>query len=350
MRAADAGHDAARAAEAQSYVTFLLATRLGRPVEAEAAARDTEARLEGLTELDPRRRLNILKFCAAGFMSAGKPTEARARYLTALALLDQIRSPAARAADGEASAGGVQATGRGAADVDDDSLRGGLLSHLAWIDAQVGRFGSALMQFQQAVAAYTQAFGEGNPDVALFTLDVGVMHYLVGQEREAEVALDRARSLIDRASPGSPTMATALDYLGFVLLRRGELARSRPLFQQALEIIERTGQTDHPALPITLLGLARQQVQEASAAGAAVDTRALVAMLERAVAVGERTHADPWELAWVRFELVRALQGQPGEPGRIQRLVDQIKETYAQLPELAGPERAGFDAWLAHHP
>jgi tetratricopeptide (TPR) repeat protein len=191
---------------------------------------------------------------------------------------------------------------------------------------------------------------DSNPDVALFTLDVGVMQYLVGQEREAEAALERARSLIDRASPDSPIKATALDYLGFVLLRRGELARSRPLFQQALEIIERTGQTAHPALPITLLGLARQQVQEASAAGAAADARALVTMLERAVAVGERTHADPWELAWARFELVRALSGQPAEPGRIQRLVDQIKETYAQLPELAGPERAGFDAWLARHP
>jgi serine/threonine protein kinase/tetratricopeptide (TPR) repeat protein len=348
MRAADAGHDAARAAEAQSYVAFLLATRLGRPAEAEAAARDTEARLEGLTELDPRRRLNILKFCAAGFMSAGKPTEARARYLAALSLLDQVHSPAARAADRDARAGGP-ASGRGAIDDDDESMRGGLLSHLAWIDAQVGRFGSALVQFQQAVDAYTQAFGDGNPDVAVFTLDVGVMQYLVGQEREAETWLERARSLIDRSSPDSPIKATALDYLGFVVLRRGELARSRPLFQQALEIVERTGQADHPALPITLLGLARQQLQEAAAAGAAADTRAIVAMLERAAGVGERTHADPWELAWVRFELVRALPAQTADPGRIQRLVDQIKETYAQLPELAGPERAGFEAWLAHH-
>jgi hypothetical protein len=73
-------------------------------------------------------------------------------------------------------------------------------------------------------------------------------------------------------------------------------------------------------------------------------------MLERAVAVGERTHADPWELAWVRFELVRASSGQPGDPDRIQRLVEQVKATYAELPELAGPERAGFEAWLAHHP
>jgi serine/threonine protein kinase/tetratricopeptide (TPR) repeat protein len=348
MRAADAGHDAAQAAEAQAYVTFLLGTRLGRPAEAEAAARDTEARLEGLTELDPRRRLNILKFLAAGFMSAGKPTEARARYLTALALLDQVHSPAARAGGGDAAAGGGPGSGRGA--IDDDAIRGGLLSHLAWIDAQVGRFGSALAQFQQAVAAYTEAFGDSNPDVALFTLDVGVMQYLVGQEREAETWLERARSLIDRVSPDSPTKATALDYLGFVALRRGELARARPLFQQALEIVERTGQTDHPALPITLLGLARLQLQAAATAGVTADARAIVDMLERAVAVGERTHADPWELAWVRFELARASSGQPGDPGRIQRLIEQVKATYAELPELAGPERAGFEAWLAHHP
>jgi eukaryotic-like serine/threonine-protein kinase len=387
MRAADAGHDGAQAAEAQSYSTFLLGTRLGRPTEAEAAARDTEARLEGLAELDPRRRLNILKFVAAGFMSAGKPTEARARYLMALTLLDQLRSPAgARAADGEASTGGEQAPGRGGAggearrgidersasmgggdpagsaggaggeaprgiDDDDASIRGGLLSHLAWIDAQVGQFASALVQFQQAAAAYTQAFGESNPDVALFTLDVGVMHYLLGQEREAAAALERARSLIDRSSsPDNPIKATALDYLGFVVLRRGELARARQLFQQALQIIERTRLTDHPALPITLLGLARQQLQEAPAAGATADARAIVAMLERAVAVGERTHADPWELAWVRFELVRALSGQPPDPGRTQRLVEQIKETYAHLPELAGPERASFEVWLARRP
>jgi serine/threonine protein kinase/tetratricopeptide (TPR) repeat protein len=350
MRAADAGHDAARAAEAQSYITFLLGTRLGRPVEAEAAARDTEARLEGLTELDPRRRLNILKFCAAGFMSAGKPTEARARYLTALTLLDQVRSSAARPAGGETTVGGGPGSGRGAIDDDDDSMRGGLLSHLAWIDAQTGRFGSALVQFQQAVAAYTEAYGDSNPDVALFTLDVGVMQYLVGQEREAEGSLERARSLIDRASPGSPTKATALDYVGFVVLRRGELARARPLFQQALEIIERTGQPDHPALPITLLGLARLQLQEASAAGTAADARAIAGMLERAVAVGEQTHADPWELAWVRFELARALSGLSGDPGRIRHLVEQVQATYAELPELAGPERAGFEAWLAHHP
>jgi serine/threonine protein kinase/tetratricopeptide (TPR) repeat protein len=350
MRAADAGHDAAQAAEAQSYITFLLGTRLGRPTDAEAAARDTEARLEGLTELDPRRRLNILKFCAAGFMSAGKPTEARAHYLTALTLLDQVRSSAARAADGGPAAGGGPGSGRGAIDDDDDSLRAGLLSHLAWIDAQVGRFGSALAQFQQAVAASTEAFGDGNPDVALYTLDVGVMQYLVGHEREAETWLERARSLIDRASPDSPTKATALDYLGFVVLRRGELARARPLFQQALEIIERTGQADHPALPITLLGLARQQRQEASAAGATADAGAIVALLERAVAVGERTHADPWELAWVRFELVRAGPAPPADAGRIQRLVEQIKATYAELPELAGAERADFEDWLAHHP
>lgn len=345
MRAADAGHDGAQAAEAQSYVTFLLGTRLGRPAEAEAAARDTEARLEGLTELDPRRRLNILKFCAAGFMSAGKPTEARAHYLTALALLDQLRSSAGlRAADGEAE----QGAGRGGID-DDAAIRGGLLSHLAWIDAQVGRFTSALGQFEQAAAAYTQAFGESNPDVALFTLDVGVMHYLLGHEREAAVALERARTLIERASPDNPIKATALDYLGFVALRRGEPARARPLFQQALELIERTRLTDHPALPITLLGLARQQLQEAPAGGA-TNGRAVVAMLERAVDVGERTHADPWELAWVRFELVRALSAQSPDPDRIRRLVEQIQEAYAQLPELAGPERAGFEAWRAHHP
>lgn len=39
-----------------------------------------------------------------------------------------------------------------------------------------------------------------------------------------------------------------------------------------------------------------------------------------------------------------------GAAGQTRRLVDQIKETYAQLPELAGPERAGFEAWLARHP
>ncbi|HEU4735335.1 MAG TPA: serine/threonine-protein kinase, partial [Kofleriaceae bacterium] len=263
MRAADAGHDGAQAAEAQSYSTFLLGTRLGRPAEAEAAARDAEARLEGLSGLDPRRRVNILKFCATGFMSAGKPEEARARYLAALALLDQRRpSPGARPTGGAASPGG-EGPGRGGNDDEDASSRGGLLSHLAWIDAQVGRFSSAFVRFQQAAAAYTQAFGESNPDVALFTLDVGVMHYLLGQEAEAEAALSRARSLIDRFSPDSPIKVTALDYLGFVALRRGEPDRARQLFQQALEIIERTRLTDHPALPITLLGLARHQLQEA---------------------------------------------------------------------------------------
>jgi tetratricopeptide (TPR) repeat protein/predicted Ser/Thr protein kinase len=341
MRAADAGRDGTRAAEAQSYVTFLLATRLGRPAEAEAAARDTEARLEGLAEVDPRRRLNILKFCAAGFMSAGKPTEARARYLMALGLLDQLRSSAAPRAAGDDGAGGAP----GRQSDDDAAIRGGLLSHLAWSDAQVGRFSSALGQFEQAAAAYTQAFGDGNPDVALFTLDVGVMHYLLGHEREAAAALERARTLIDRSSPDNPIKATALDYLGFIALRRGEPARSRPLFQQALELIERTRLADHPALPIALLGLARQQLHEP-----APDGRAIVAMLERAVDVGERTHADPWELAWVRFELVRALSAQAPDPERIHRLVAQIQDTYAQLPELAGPERAGFEDWRARHP
>src|SRR5262249_60608079 len=100
MRAAAAGHDGAQATEAQSYTTFLLGTRLGRPAEAEAAARDTEARLEGLPELDPRRRLNVLKFLAAGVMSAGKSTEARARHVTALAPLHQLRAPAGAPAGG----------------------------------------------------------------------------------------------------------------------------------------------------------------------------------------------------------------------------------------------------------
>jgi serine/threonine protein kinase/tetratricopeptide (TPR) repeat protein len=346
MRAADAGHDGTQAAEALSYSTFLLGTRLGRPTEAEAAARDTVARLEGLTELDPRRRVNILKFCATGFMSAGKPEEARARYLEALRLLDQRHPPTAAPA-----VGGDDAPRRGGNDDDDDedaSSRGGLLSHLAWIDAQVGRFASAFELFQQAAAAYTQAFGESNPDVALFTLDVGVMHYLLGHEPEAEAALERARSLIDRFSPDNPIKVTALDYLGFVVLRRGEPARARALFQQAQDIIERTKQAEHPALPITLLGLARLELQQA--AGGTGDARAVVAMLERAVAVGERTHADPWELAWARFELVRALSGRPQERDRTQRLVAQIQETYAHLPELAGPERAGFEDWLARHP
>src|SRR5262249_30361773 len=180
-----------------------------------------------------------------------KSSEARARYLTALALVDQLRSPpAARAADREASSDGEQASGHGGMDDDDASIRGGLFSHLAWINAQDGQFASALVQFQQAVAAYTQAFGESNPDVAVFTLDVGVMHYLLGQERESAQALERARSLIDRFSPDNPVKVTALDYLGFVVLRRGEPARARQLFQQALELIDRSKLTDHPALPI----------------------------------------------------------------------------------------------------
>src|SRR5262249_6223757 len=157
------------------YVTFLLGTRLGRPKEAEAAARDTEARLEGLSELDPRRRSNILKFCATGFMSAGKPEEARARYQAALALIEERRPPGS--VGPAAAAGGGSAGASDGSEDEDASSRGGLLSHLAWIDAQVGRFSNAFDLFQRAAAAYTQAFGEGNPDVAIFTLDVGVMHY-----------------------------------------------------------------------------------------------------------------------------------------------------------------------------
>jgi len=315
IRAADAGRDFELAARAQAALAYVLSYKFDRYEEAAALAEDAEARVRGLRWIDPGVHVDILKNCAGALMDAGRMDEARAR-------LEQALSLSEKSARGERT--------------------GMVLFMISALETKQGHFRTGLTSFQRVQAAYEAQAGEHHRGLPMLLTNLGLVHYVLDERNEALSALRRAVGLFDRNAPDHESNVIALSYLGFTLARMGQAEAAAQSLNRALQIVHKSPRSGGSLALLPLTGVARA-LNDAGDPG-----RALAALGSTEVEAPQ-PRFDPWEIAWAKLELARALAALGREPSRVARLVSSVRETFAQFPEMVEPEGAATTLLVARH-
>jgi hypothetical protein len=79
------------------------------------------------------------------------------------------------------------------------------------------------------------------------------------------------------------------------------------------------------------------------------DPAGALAALGNAGAEDPQPRCDPWEIAWAKLELARALRALHREPSHVARLLSSVRETFAQFPEMVEPQGAATTLLVARH-
>ena len=172
---------------------------------------------------------------------------------------------------------------------------------------------------------------------------MGEVHYLLDERSEALSELRQAVDLFDRHSPDHEINGFALSYLGFTQARMGQAEAAAQSLKRALLILQKSERSGASMALLPLTGIARALNDAGDPAGA-------LEALRSAGVEEPRPRFQPWEIAWAKLELARALKALGREPSRVARLLSSVDETYARFPEIAEPERASAEGWLARRP
>jgi tetratricopeptide (TPR) repeat protein len=110
---------------------------------------------------------------------------------------------------------------------------------------QQGRLREGTVMLETALALTRRIYGEDSP-VTAASLDVlGSVYLVVGREREAFGILKQAIGTLGKAQPQyGMVLVAALGHLGRAYTEREDYAHSDPLFEEALDVGTRMGDTD----------------------------------------------------------------------------------------------------------
>jgi tetratricopeptide (TPR) repeat protein len=218
-----------------------------------------------------------------------------------------------------------------------------LANNVSSLMARQNRGAEALAFAQKALALKEHIAGIEPYDVALSVGNVGLALESLGRHEEALAATDRALALL-RGAIGArhPEVAIQLNNRGEILNVMGRHAEARRAFEEALDIWRTSFGADSywTAYALTGMGLAHLGQHQPDDA---------VPLLERALAIRERTESDASLLGDTRFALARALAEAGREPERARRLARAARDDYARAASL--PQKvAEIDGWLARTP
>jgi tetratricopeptide (TPR) repeat protein len=215
-----------------------------------------------------------------------------------------------------------------------------LANNVSSLMARQNRGAEALAFAQKALALKEHVAGIEPYDVALSVGNVGLALESLGRHEEALATTDRALALL-RAAIGArhPEVAIQLNNRGEILNAMSRHAEARRAFEEALDIWRTSFGDDSywTAYALTGMGLAQLGQHQPDDA---------VRLLERALAIRERTETEDSLLGETRFALARGLidAGRPLEPAR--RLARAARADYARAANL--PEKVEeIDGWLA---
>jgi hypothetical protein len=77
------------------------------------------------------------------------------------------------------------------------------------------------------------------------------------------------------------------------------------------------------------------------------DPARALALLDGAGVEDPQPRFEPWEIAWAKRELARALKALGREPSRVARLLSSVHETYARFPQIVDPDGTFADQRIA---
>jgi tetratricopeptide (TPR) repeat protein len=215
-----------------------------------------------------------------------------------------------------------------------------LANNVSSLMARQNRGAEALAFAQKALALKEHVAGIEPYDVALSVGNVGLALESLGRHDEALATTDRALALL-RAAIGAqhPEVAIQLNNRGEILNVMGRHAEAQRAFEEALLIWRTTFGADSywTAYALTGMGLAHLGQHEPDDA---------VPLLERALAIRERTESEDSLLGETRFALARGLIEAGRDRERARQLARAARANYARAANV--PEKvAQIDGWLA---
>jgi tetratricopeptide (TPR) repeat protein len=261
--------------------------------------------------------------------------------------------------------------------------RGGALN-------MAGQWDKALVEHQRALRLAEHLADQER--IADVLGGIAADYDLMGKHDEAEEFYQRALRLDeDLLGPKHPDVATLLTNRGLMLADEEKFAAARPLLERALQIdLDAAGETRH--IVPTLIGLAatygwnspqlsRQEREENYKRGMELSQRALriqekllgpehrdlvaslvqigqfaldahhpteaLAPLNRALAVAEKGHALPVDIALAQSLVAMALADSGGDLRRARRLMTLARDEFARSHREKWADES--DAWLAKH-
>ncbi len=147
---------------------------------------------------------------------------------------------------------------------------------------------------------------------ALLAEQLGAAHSAAGDDA-AQTYLERALALRRAASPDSVEVADLLNKLGGIALRRGDAARARSLYEEALRIVVAGLGPDHPSSAITRANLCYLDAQAGKLAEARACQEQVLAVLERALG------PEHPQVAWALNEIGLVQRDQGDTAGAVER-------------------------------
>jgi CHAT domain-containing protein/Tfp pilus assembly protein PilF len=255
------------------------------------------------------------------------------------------------------------------------------LNNLAIVYRNKGDFAKAEQLYQRALKVWEAVLGPEHSNVAAALINLANFYNQTGDFAKAEPLCRRALNISEKAlGPGHPRVATALSSLADVYHLKGDYTRAEPLYQRALEISEKARGPEHWFNSEMLNSLASLYAAKGDAERAVTAQARANLITEHNIALNLTAGSERQKLAYLASlsdsadrTLSLHLRTAPDNPlardlaatiilqrkGRVQdamadsltalrqrftaqdqRLLDQLKETTAQLARLVlnGPQ------------
>lgn len=275
----------------------------GRFTDAEVAARDLLARVEGARGADSIEAAGVLDVLVEALWRGGKTEDPESQRLAerAVAIREQVLGPdhpdiarslnnlgivlsdkgdyaGARSAYERALAIRERHLGPGHPDV------GRSLNNLGLVFLQEGSYAEAQSCFERSLAITETVLGPEHADVAPALINLGSLLGEIGDYARARPLYDRAVAIREKAlGPGHPYVAMSLNTLAELLRTTGDYGSARPLYERALAILDEALPAEHPARATVLRGFGNLL----EATGEVAEARR---MYERVIGIRQKTH------------------------------------------------------------
>jgi serine/threonine-protein kinase len=401
--AAARAKDDAQAAQAWTYLVYVIGKQQGRLAEALALKPVAESAVERAGgNLEDRA---ILESTLASLAyDRGAYAEAEERHERGRALYEQVVGPdhprVGIALNNLANAVTAQERFDEAQRLYERSLAirekafgpdhpgvAAALTNLGNLLIQQGQHEEALPYVRRALAIFESALGPEHDNVAEALKELGIISTALKRYDEAWASLERSRAIREkRGGPEHREVATCLFHLGSLRDAQGRFAEARAYYERALAIREKSlGPSHHDvAEALSSLGrvLAEQQRYDLSLShlerALAIDEKAVgpaslavsttlarlgacylemsqpekaVAPLERALAIdlAKAKSVSRRDLARVRYHAARALQGSGGDRQRAATLAAEARAAYRADGPSSRRELDEVDGWMKEH-
>ena len=332
-----ATRDAGRLQEAMKMAAALVAdtARIDyAPVQAEAEA--IEGELETVAG-DPRKAEALLQ---RAFYTAEAARDDDLKAETSAYLIEAVGYHQGRYDDAERWIAQTRATLH---------RMGGHERLQNWVENNVAILYHMQGKYPEAVAAYQRARGiaeaalrPDDPDAARPLGNLALALSEAGRPAEALGYNQRAVDILRKVlGPGHPEVVMHMSNRGEILNALGRFQEAREIFASALAIWAKELPPDHSYFGDSLSGMGQSLLGEGTPEKA-------VAPLERALAIREKTGAEPSQVGDTRFLLARALWDSGRDRARAQTLALSAKVAFGHRPAW-GKKVAEIDRWLAAH-